>query len=107
MRFVHTWIFTGLMALLVAGCTTTPNETSQAITPSITVVPSIIPTQTQVRASAPATNTAVMATVAPTAVAVVDQPATADQMAFMTADGYHAFGDPAAPVVMFDYSDFF
>ncbi len=106
MRPVHAWVFASLLASILVGCTTPTSATPTDVPSPATAVPSIIPTQTQVRVSTPI-NTQVVATIVPTEETVTSSPVTADQMAFMTADGYHAFGDPTAPVVMFDYSDFF
>ena len=76
--------------------TTTTDPTTDAST-SVTMPRVTIPAPT-------ATTVAVTATMVPT----TDANATdIDILAYRTADGYHAFGNANAPVVLTDYSDFF
>ena len=91
----------GISVLAVVACGAPTSDVRTPIIPTLTASVAV-PTKT---VAAP-TNTAMAptATTAPTPeAATVD----VDTFAYQTADGYHAFGRPDAPVVLTDYSDFF
>lgn len=102
-------IMASMCVLLLFGCAqTTPASQSET--------PSIIPTMASSVVAPSPTNVPVMTATAvannnsatpEVATSVAETTSGPDALAFLTADGYHAIGDPQAPVVMMDYSDFF
>ena len=106
--FMHRFIAITLLvslSLLVVGCASATSDTPAP--PPTAGVSSSTPTTVAVIISTP--TTAVMSTSIPT----VPLPTTAAPVGTesipmsVDADGYHVIGDPAAPVVMTDYSDYF
>ncbi len=81
------------MALLITACAATAPTTQQSApaTPVATALP------------ATAAATPVRATVAVATTDSADTPLAVG----VDADGYHTLGDPAAPVTLTDYSDYF
>ena len=89
------------MALLIAGCASTTSDAPATATTAANSTSTSTSTPTtaaiSIRTSTP--TVPLPTTVAPAAPESV--PMSVD------ADGYHVIGDPAAPVVMTDYSDYF
>ena len=93
------------LSLLVVGCASATSDT--AAPPPTAVVSSSTPTTVAVSSSTPTTvvmSTSIPTVPLPTTVAPV---ASGSVPMSVDADGYHVIGDPAAPVVMTDYSDYF
>ena len=83
------------LSLLVVGCASATIDT--AAPPPTAVVSSSTPTTAMKSTSIP--TIPLPTTVAPVAPESISMS--------VDADGYHVIGDPAAPVVMTDYSDYF
>jgi|GEM_PF-1587959 len=91
----------GISVLAVVACGAPTSDVRTPIIPtltaSVTVPSTTVPAPT-------ATIVAVTATTAPTTATSAPD---IDALAYRTADGYHAFGNADAPIVLTDYSDFF
>ena len=93
------------LSLLVTGCASATSDTAAPLPTA--AASSSTPTTVAVSISTP--TTAVMSTSTPTVPPPTTVASAAPESVPMSvdADGYHVIGDPAAPVVMTDYSDYF
>jgi hypothetical protein len=91
----------GIGVLVLVACGTPTSDVRTPIIPTLTASV-IVPTATVPVATA--TVVVLTATTAPTS---DSDKVDVDALAYQTADGYHAFGRPDAPIVLTDYSDFF
>ena len=87
------------MALLIAGCASATSDAPTTATTAANSTSASTPTTAAISISTSTPTVPLPTTVAPAAPESV--PMSVD------ADGYHVIGDPAAPVVMTDYSDYF
>ena len=87
------------LSLLVTGCASATSDTPT--TPNTATMSTDVSTPTTAAISI---RTSTPTAPAPTTIA----PAAPESVPMsVDADGYHVIGDPAAPVVMTDYSDYF
>lgn len=87
------------LSLLVTGCASATSDTPATPTTAATSTDVSTPTTAAMSISTSTPTAPAPTTIAPAAPESV--PMSVD------ADGYHVIGDPAAPVVMTDYSDYF
>lgn len=108
-RVTRMWkasLLTPLFVLLIAACGT---ATDTAPPPAVTMVAEVPTSTPNTPTAVPTTTTAATATpLLPTAAATAPQPTTTAPTATpgLDSETYAALGDPNAPIVMYEFSDF-